>query len=140
MFDNNPRLTAVASFASDFRAVSAALDLAAQFIAEAACGPDAEARLMIIVEELVANLVEHGDAEAEEAITLELAALGQDIGLTLSDAGTPFDPRSVAAPADVPPERGGGAGLAFVQAWSHIVSYEPVDGRNVLVLIIPNNG
>jgi anti-sigma regulatory factor (Ser/Thr protein kinase) len=140
MFDNNPGLTAADSFAADFRAVSGALQFSRDFLGKVQCGPDAEAKLLIVIEELVANLIEHGDSPDDSEIGLELAALGADIGITLTDAGTPFDPRSVSAPVEPPPERGGGAGLALIAAWATIVSYDRVDGRNVLRLVLCNHG
>lgn len=136
---NNPALTAKARFSADGGAVRKALELARDFIERAGCGTDAEARLCIIVEELVANLVEHGNAAADSEIGLELAAIGADIGLTLSDASTPFDLRIANLPSEVPPERGGGAGIAMILNWAQVIDYAQVDGRNVLTLVIPNH-
>ena len=124
---------------ADSRAIAKALELVRDFVARANCGGDAEARLAIIVEELVANIVEHGGAPSESEIGIELAALGADIGLTLSDAGSFFDIRGAVAPAEIPPERGGGAGIALVLSWANVIGYEAVDGRNVLRLVIENH-
>jgi serine/threonine-protein kinase RsbW len=140
MFDNNPSLTVSQCFNADQGAVSAALAFARDFIARAPCGPDAEAKLAIVVEELVANVIEHGLAGADSEIHIDIVAIGQDIGLTLTDGGVHFDPRSVASPQDLPPERGGGAGLALVRSWANFVSYERINGRNLLRLIIPQHG
>lgn len=136
---NNPALTVEARFSADHDAVRKALELARDFLERSGCGGDAEARLCIIVEELVANLVEHGEPPPESLIMLELAAIGVDIKLTLSDAATPFDIRSAAVSGKVPPERGGGAGIALVLRWAHVMDYGRIDGRNVLKLLIPNN-
>lgn len=136
---NNPALTAKARFSADDGAVRKALELARDFIERAGCGGDAEARLCIIVEELIANLVEHGNAAADSEIALELAAIGADIGLTLSDAGMPFDIRTADVPVEIPPERGGGAGIAMILNWAQVIDYTQVDGRNVLTLVIPNH-
>lgn len=136
---NNPALTVEARFSADRDAVRKALELARDFVERSGCGCDAEARLCIIVEELVANLVEHGKPPPESLITLELAAIGVDIKLTLSDAATPFDIRSAAVLGKVPPERGGGAGIALVLRWAHVKDYGRIDGRNVLELLIPYN-
>ncbi len=136
---NNPALTAKTRFRADGGAVSKALELARDFIERAGCGPDAEARLCIIVEELVANLVEHGNAPPESEIVLKLAAIGADIALTLSDQGVPFDIRTAGIPDTIPPDRGGGAGIALVLSWAHVIDYVQADGRNVLTLVISNN-
>lgn len=140
MFDNIPTLTLSRRFKADWDAVSTALACAQEFIARAPCGADAEAKLAIILEELVANVVEHGSAGPESEILIDIVAIGQDIGLTLGDGGSHFDPRTAPAPQDIPPERGGGAGLALVRRWANIVSYDRIDGRNLLRLVIPHNG
>jgi anti-sigma regulatory factor (Ser/Thr protein kinase) len=136
---NNPALTASVRFPANSQATVKALELVADFVARANCGGDAEARIAIIVEELVANIVEHGAPPPDSDIAIELAALGADIGLTLSDAGSFFDIREAATPADFPPERGGGAGIALVLNWANVIGYAAVDGRNVLRLVIPNH-
>lgn len=92
--------------------------------------------LAVIVEELVVNLVEHDGGSADDRIELQLAHDGDRIRLTLSDGGAPFDPR-LAEQADLPPDRGGGAGLALVRAWSRIELYTRIGGRNHLQLLIP---
>lgn len=122
------------------QAVADAIGHARDFIARADCGADAEARLCIIVEELVANIIEHGSPPEMSEIGLRIDAIGADIGLTLSDGGLPFDPRSVDGPAVVPPDRGGGAGIALVLSWAARMDYARIDGRNVLTLVIPAHG
>lgn len=136
---NNPALTASAWIPADTLATAKALELVADFVQRSNCGADAEARVAIIVEELVANIVEHGCPPPDSDIAIELAALGADIGLTLSDAGSFFDIRRAVAPAEIPPERGGGAGIALVLSWANVIGYEAEDGRNVLRLVIPNH-
>jgi serine/threonine-protein kinase RsbW len=138
MFDNNPTLTASTSVRAGADAIPASLEFVRAFIISANCGADAEARLAIIVEELVANIIEHGNPAPDSDITLELAAIGADIGLTLTDSGITFDPRD-AEISDMIPERGGGAGLALVRTWAHIIDYERAEGRNVLRLVIPEH-
>ena len=140
MFDNNPALTTSQAFKADNSAVSRALAVVGGFIASANCGADAEAKLAIVVEELVANLIEHGNCLCDSEIELELTALGSDIGVTLCDAGTAFDPRAFDSDAHLPPERGGGAGIALVKAWAIITGYECGNGRNILRLVIRENG
>ena len=136
MFDNNPALTAAKAFKADNAAVSRALAVVGDFLAGANCGADAEAKLAIVVEELVANLIEHGNCPRDSEIELELTSLGADIGVTICDAGTAFDPRAFDSDAHVPPERGGGAGIALVKAWATITAYECGGGCNILRLVI----
>jgi serine/threonine-protein kinase RsbW len=90
--------------------------------------------LAIIVEELICNLVDYGEQAGEE-IELALSVEEEGVRLRLSDGCAPFDPR-VDDRDDLPPERGGGAGLAMVRAWSTVEAYERVGGRNTLRLLI----
>lgn len=95
------------------------------------------ARLAIIVEELVANLADHGGLDPADEIELGLSR-GADgaIALILVDEGTAFDPRTADADAAIP-DRGGGAGLNLVRAWATIVDYRRDGGRNHTLLSIP---
>jgi serine/threonine-protein kinase RsbW len=140
MVDNNPRLIASANFCLDWQAVSYALDLLEGFLEGQAVDDDIRARLAIIVEELVANIVEHSGSPADQPVSLELERSGSEIVLLLSDGGVAFDPSVPAVPLDVPPERGGGAGLALVQSWANIMTYKRIDGRNTLKLVMNTYG
>ncbi|HEX8055951.1 MAG TPA: ATP-binding protein [Novosphingobium sp.] len=91
-------------------------------------------RLAIIVEEVVANVLDHAAHDRDITLTLSLRPDESGPLVTLEDDSDPFDPRT-AAPAEAPnPDRGGGVGLALVAAWADIVSYDSADGRNRLVL------
>ena len=92
-----------------------------------------QARLCIIVEELVTNLIEHGGAE--HTIGIEYARLASSVALAIEDGGEPFDPRT--ALDDEVPARGGGAGLRLVKSWSEVVGYQSTAGRNRLELMVP---
>ena len=101
--------------------------------------PRDEARLCIIVEELVTNLCEHGVCDTEHEIALELFPKPFGLGLVFEDNGAPFDPRTACDPDDMP-DRGGGAGLRVVRAWSELLSYEFANGRNRLELQLSLTG
>lgn len=103
------------------------------FSLDAALEAGQAARLAILVEELVANLVEHGGIGAEGEIELVLAQDEGGLAIILSDPGNPFDPRE-AGPGDRIPERGGGVGIDLVKAWADIVDYRSDGGRNRLEL------
>jgi len=123
-----------ATLAVEASAVGAACELARAFAADAGLGDATGARLCIIVEELVTNLVEHTGLTATDGLTLVLGSDGREVTLTLTDTGPPFDPRVSPPPGKLPPERGGGAGLAMVQAWAHVESYVRAGGINRLAL------
>lgn len=134
MVDNNPGPTASASFPPDQHAVSRALDMLESFLDRHPVGDETQARLAIIVEELVANIVEHGRSPADQPIALTLRKSGPEISLVLSDGGISFDCCAPVVPAEAPPDRGGGAGLAMVQRWASTMAHVREDGRNILKL------
>ena len=97
--------------------------------------PETAARLAIIAEELVSNLIDHAEMNADATIEITLAQEAACIWLTLIDQAPAFDPRR-AVSNDIP-ARGGSAGLALVRAWAEIKSYDRINGRNVLTLSLP---
>lgn len=94
------------------------------------------ARLAIVVEELVTNLVEHGGIGEDGLVELALERKAGLVRIVLSDTGPAFDPREAGANEEIP-ERGGGAGIDLVRAWTEIVDYGPHAGRNRLRLDMP---
>jgi anti-sigma regulatory factor (Ser/Thr protein kinase) len=101
-------------------------------------------RLELCLNEVLANLVEHGgDALACHPIQLELAASalpsGFDVQLVVSDRGEPFDsgqasPRPL--PGSLEEARPGGLGLRLVKAFSDDMVYRVLQGRNELRISI----
>ena len=127
---------AVAHLPADGSAVARALGVARAFCDQAAIEADAADRLAIVVEEWIANVTEHGDARPRSRIVLRLARTEALVVLVVTDAGQPFDPRD--ATFEGPDlERGGGAGLELIRAWSRIAAYGRRAGRNRLVLEMP---
>lgn len=100
---------------------------------------DVADQLAIVVEEWVANIVEHGEAPQDGVIRLQLERGPAAIRIEASDPGVPFDPRDVSF--DGPDlERGGGVGLALLKAWTTVDRYRYRDGRNEVVLMLPCTG
>ncbi|MBV1689726.1 ATP-binding protein [Novosphingobium sp. G106] len=91
-------------------------------------------RLAIIVEEIVANVLDHAAHDRDIAFTLSLDHRESGPLVTLEDDSDAFDPRTAASVEAPNPDRGGGVGLALVSAWAEIVSYDSAEGRNRLVL------
>ena len=115
--------------------LGSAVELARDFAQRFDLASADEARLCILVEELAANLADHGTPGPTPA-TLALARLPGCIRIVLTDSGAPFDPR--AAPAEPRPQaRGGGAGLAIVRAWGRIADYRQEGGGNRLEVHLP---
>ena len=98
---------------------------------------DAEATsLALITEEWLNNIIEHGAAPPTARIILQFRRVPGLVRLMVSDAGMSFDPRR--AVFDGPnTSRGGGAGLALIQAWCRIADYRRQRGRNRLVFEMP---
>jgi anti-sigma regulatory factor (Ser/Thr protein kinase) len=95
----------------------------------------AAGHLALLVEEWVANVVEHGGPQ-DARIVLSLRLLAGVVRISVSDAGMAFDPRT--AVFDMPnPDRGGGAGLALIASLCRIAGYTRRAGRNRLVLEMP---
>jgi serine/threonine-protein kinase RsbW len=109
------------------------VEAAQHFGVDQALELDHAARLSIIVEELVFNLVEHGGMGEDGLIELVLTHQAGVVEIALSDSGIAFDPREAESDEAIP-ERGGGAGIDLVRAWAEIVDYEQDGGRNRLLL------
>ncbi|AHE55301.1 ATP-binding protein [Sphingomonas sanxanigenens] len=135
---HNPLSSAdTAELPPDDHAIAAAIDAAEHFAAAAGCDGEWAMRLLILVEELVANLVDHGDLPADSLIALALARVEDRIRLEIVDRGRPFDPRT--APPDdddFPPDAGGGAGLRLLATWAVVTSYDSAGGANRLTIEI----
>ncbi len=103
--------------------------------------PGAErARLLVVLEELFTNAVNHGypGGRAAGRIDITLAVAGAALTIAFSDDGRPFDPLARTPPdLDRPAtERPiGGLGLRLLRAFVDEARYCRRDGRNHLVLI-----
>ena len=92
----------------------------------------------LMLDELVTNLVMHGDSNANGVtanIRLQLADGG--ISLTFEDDGKPFDPTSAETPdvdAALEDRQIGKLGLHFVNSLADRVAYRQKDGRNLLTI------
>ena len=115
-------------------AVPGALALVDEFVRVHLCAPDLAMRLAVVVEELVANIVEHGGVPPGDSIDLGISSRRGAVVVAIRDAGAPFDPRAAPDPGELPPERGGGAGIGLVRAWSKIRSYRRTARHNELVV------
>lgn len=112
-------------------ALIAAMALVERFAVSQGLETPATQRLAIVVEEVLSNLLGHAARDRDIAFTLTLEPGPR---IVLDDDGAPFDPRDAALP-DLPnPVRGGGVGLALVDAWCEILSYHSMPGRNRLIL------
>ena len=123
------------SFAGD-GTVIAATRAAHDFAVDQGLERSDVSRLSVIIEELVANLYEHGGISDGDAIGLSLVHGPDGINIVLSDSGRPFDPRAMASNRPRP-DRGGGAGINIIRAWTQFVDYAVEPGQNRLELLMP---
>lgn len=117
-------------------AVTHAIDAARAFGESEWLSEDETARLCIVVEELVANLYEHGGVGNDDPVELTLSSDGSVVRVCITDPGTPFDPRT-APRGNRHVERGGGAGIDIIHAWVDVVDYQVTPNGNRLELLLP---
>jgi anti-sigma regulatory factor (Ser/Thr protein kinase) len=118
-------------------AIHAATQAAHAFSANECLAQNDAARLCIVIEELVTNLLDHGGVAQDDIIELKLARGADGITIVLIDPGMPFDLRTADRSSAANPDRGGGAGIDMVRAWTTILGYQSLDGQNRLKLLMP---
>lgn len=118
------------------KAVSQASDAARVFGEAQWLSNDELARICIVIEELVANLYDHGGLTEIDKVELSLASEPGGIRITIADPGKPFDPRAAPTKGQRP-ERGGGVGIDIVRSWAQFVAYDVTAGGNRLELLLP---
>ena len=99
---------------------------------------DELARLCIVIEELIANLYDHGGLSEDDEVELNLLVDPEGIRVAIIDPGNPFDPWTAPRRAEQT-SRGGGAGIDLVTAWAHFLGYESSAGTNRLEFLLPLN-
>ena len=99
---------------------------------------EAHYHLNIVVEELVINAIKHGRCSpAEGAIEVGLWLSGQELNITITDTGTPFNPLNAPPPDLTSSLEGrpiGGLGIHLVRSLMNSVEYERQGGENRLRL------
>lgn len=97
----------------------------------------------LVLEEMVSNVIFYAYAKGSQGvIDLSAKSDGQSLTLLLSDSGRAFDPTHTetrdmeANPAERPL---GGMGIYIVKNIANHVSYQRIDGRNLLTISININ-
>jgi serine/threonine-protein kinase RsbW len=116
--------------------VSQASQAAREFAETQGLSSDDSARICVVIEELIANLIDHGGLTEQDTVELSLGNEAEGIRVVIADHGKPFDPWS-APPNHEQPERGGGVGIEIVRAWAIFIDYAVTAEGNRLELLLP---
>jgi anti-sigma regulatory factor (Ser/Thr protein kinase) len=119
-------------------AIAHAAGAARQFGEAQGLAKDGLARLCIVIEELVANLYDHGGVTEQDEVQLAIASQPGGIHVSIVDPGKPFD--SWTSSAGGGNGKPGGAGLSLIRAWSELISYRSSSDGNRLELLLPSGG
>ena len=93
--------------------------------------------LNLILDELVSNIVEHGNSERESEIDIKLTKKNMVITLVVTDDGPAFDPTitpSVDIALPLEKRKCGGLGIHLIRKFSDNCAYKRVKNKNVLTL------
>ena len=117
------------------RAIAQAVEAARSFGQAQRLAGDELARLCVVVEELIANLYDHGGVTERDEVQFALASDPSGIRISITDGGSAFNPWSapVASDSDQP----GGAGVRLIRAWAELIRYHSSDDGNQLELLVP---
>jgi anti-sigma regulatory factor (Ser/Thr protein kinase) len=126
---------------ADGEGVAQAAAFAKGYAADCGLEEATAARLAVIVDELLTNLVKYGHPAGAPAARAVLRLRLEESRLTVEmiDDGEPFDPLSAPPPdLEVAPERRGvgGLGLHLVRSLAETLRYERIEGRNHLTLTL----
>jgi len=111
----------------------------AEFAREHEIVAEDAARILILLEELLTNLVKYGYPDRAEpgVAEIELALNGSRLEIEFIDDGCAFDPLAGPSPnLDEPLEERpiGGLGLHLLRSLTEVVRYERRDNKNVIRL------
>lgn len=118
------------------QAIADAADAARAFASSQWLTDDEAARLCIVVEELVANLYDHGGLTEQDKVGLDFTTEPDGIRVRIIDPGAPFDPWTTPRKIEIP-ERGGGVGIDIIRAWAHFIDYRVSHDGNRLEFLLP---
>jgi anti-sigma regulatory factor (Ser/Thr protein kinase) len=117
--------------------------VAAWLEARQAC-PSVAYKVRLVIEELLTNLMLHGDYPGgRQAARLTVGLAGDGARVTIEDAARPFDPRSAPEPPapSLDDDRLGGLGLPLVRRMAARIEYgRTADGWNRTELLLAPDG
>lgn len=103
--------------------------------------PSVRTRLRLVVEELLTNVLMHGDPPADGIVRLALSRPDETtLMLQWADPGRPFDPRNDlpadSRDAELEDRRVGGLGWPLILGYCRIQAYSRSDDQNRLTLVM----
>ena len=125
--------------------VFAALERCDDALERSAIPPGVRADVRLVLEELMVNMVEHGNAETQDGhIRLRLHCNEDDVQVTLRDNGKPFNPLEAKPPLpigdDADPDRVGGFGIHLVRAMASDLKYaHDAQGNHLQLRFVHNS-
>jgi len=95
------------------------------------------AQINLVLDELVTNIIEHGDSENEHIIEIGLTRTESEFSIVITDDGPPFDP-TLRTPPDttlpVEERQCGGLGIHLVRNLCSHCNYVRANDKNILTL------
>ncbi|MBC8240895.1 MAG: ATP-binding protein [Alphaproteobacteria bacterium] len=132
----------------DDTAIATMIGAAQRFSENASLQVGVKGRFLIVIEEIVTNIVSHGQPPPGSDIAYRFSADETAITMTFDDTGVAFDPRRDSSDASstnhqpfiesqTPHLVEGGHGWPLIHSWCRIVAYRRAKGRNHLELMMP---
>ena len=124
---------------SEFDAITAYIESACSTLQE-----DARLRIVLLVEELFVNSINHGyGGDSDRPVWLSLGVDGEECHLVYEDCAPAYDPfASVdtgSTQGDIDQRRIGGLGIVLLVEFSTQHDYRRTDDRNVIELTVPHD-
>jgi serine/threonine-protein kinase RsbW len=127
-----------AVFANQRAEIGRAAEFAEQFGAAQGLSEDEVMSVNLVLDEVMANVIEHGsEAGSTHEIRITLALEDDQLTIEVTDDARAFDPLQLAPPdLDLPLEERpvGGLGIHIVRSVMDSVAYERRDGRNIITM------
>ena len=102
---------------------------------ENAVPPQTSRRLVLAIDEALANIIEHGSLTPKDSITIDMEIGEDEIVASLRDCGVAFDPTPVVGTPDNSQFPRRGFGLYLIQLIVDSIEYSRTpSGENLLVL------
>ncbi|EKD35956.1 MAG: RsbW1 [uncultured bacterium] len=99
--------------------------------------PKTVAEINLVLEEIITNIIEHGDRAKKYPIAITLSKNDQELTMVVSDEGPSFDPTACHPPDTSLPlnkRKCGGLGIHLVRTFCHCCSYIRAGDSNILTM------